>query len=294
MAIAGIGILLFHLWVPVFPYGTAAGTVERFLVSVGYVGVDVFFFVSAYTLSLRPVYDCRGFLWDRLWKLLPLFLTAWALGKFLWFVPALLVVYVLFPPLYRLCRPHPVFSALLLLLAWAALVVLAEGWLQPERDVGIFLFRIPVILLGAYGAALEGKLSPRRKGLWGLGLLAAGVPLLVRFASLHKLREPFQDTFYLTVLPAALGILLLTDWLSDRLSCPPLERLGAVTLELYFMQLAAGGALIEFFLGLTHSRLVTDIFVMAAVIAASLGLGAALGWLRKRNPLRRLVPPKTP
>ena len=161
-AVAALEILLYHCWIPVFRFGTPLAGAERFLLASSYCGVDIFFFLSAYTLVLRPVTDYGGFILNRAVKILPLFLIAWALGHFIWFLPAIMVMYLVFPPLYRICSKNPVLAFPLLFIGWACITYLVLGWIAPAQDLGIFLFRIPSIILGAYAAAVFGK---RDKGV---------------------------------------------------------------------------------------------------------------------------------
>ena len=167
MAIATLMILIFHVWIPVFSYGSFAGDVERFLISSSYIGVDIFFFVSAYSLSSRPVWifsiennrsgfqNYINFIINRAIKLIPLFLIAWAFGHFMWFIPSLMIVYLVFPPVYRLCEKKPWLSLAMLFIGWAGLVWLIMGVIKPHDDIGIFLFRIPIVILGAYAAKFD-------------------------------------------------------------------------------------------------------------------------------------------
>ena len=167
MTIATLMILIFHVWIPVFSYGSFAGDVERFLISSSYIGVDIFFFVSAYSLSSRPVWifsiennrsgfqNYINFIINRAIKLIPLFLIAWAFGHFMWFIPSLMIVYLVFPPVYRLCEKKPWLSLAMLFIGWAGLVWLIMGAIKPHDDIGIFLFRIPIVILGAYAAKFD-------------------------------------------------------------------------------------------------------------------------------------------
>lgn len=269
MAAAAVFVLLFHLWIPVFAYGTAAGRAERFLIAIGYIGVDMFFFLSGYTLALRPVTDYGAFLKDRAVKLLPLFLIAYLAGQKLWFIPSLMAVYLVFPPLQRFCTKRPGPALPLLIAGWIVLVIAAEGLSTPKQNFGIFLFRIPITVIGAYAAGLEGRLEKRTELWLAAALLIPGTWLLWEYGYLQKLTVPYTNTFYLAGIPATLGVLLLCDVLGSSVSLKPVEKFGGITLELYFTQLVLGTAMVELFFGLTKNRIVTNLLTFGLTIAIS-------------------------
>lgn len=268
-SIAALEILLYHCWIPVFGYGTVPGSVERFLIASTYAGVDIFFFISAYSLVSRPVEDYQSFLINRAVKLLPLFLIALLTGRFLWFIPSIMVMYLVLPPLYRLCRKKPVRSFFILLIGWAGLVYLVLGLIRPAQDFGIFLFRIPSMILGAYAVGFRKKLSPRGTLITGVLLLAVGILLVYKFGYMRRLNVPYRGTFYLTGIPVMLGTVLLTDRFASGRESRLIERFGSMTLELYFTQMVLGTFLTGLFFRLTDSRLVTDLAVIAVVILIS-------------------------
>lgn len=61
--IAAFQILFFHLWAPL-----TSTQIEQFILKTAYVGVDMFFFLSAYSLAGREI-DYVPFLKDRVLKL---------------------------------------------------------------------------------------------------------------------------------------------------------------------------------------------------------------------------------
>ncbi len=306
-AAAALQILLYHCWIPVFKYGTAAAGVERFLIASTYSGVDIFFFLSAYSLVLRPVENYRAFIKNRALKILPLFIIAWALGHFIWFLPAIMVVYLLFPPLYKLCRKAPVLAFPLLVIGWACITYLILGFLNPTQSLGIFLFRIPAIILGAYAGGIFGKceqdldpMAPQNeplKPILGAVLLAVGTALVYKFGYVNKLSVPFKDTFYLAGIPTMLGTVILVDWLGQKLEdkntirvipkkvfkeqglpeerafsefvADTIKHFGSITLELYFSQMVLGTYLTNNFYAITSDRLITNVITIAIIIIVS-------------------------
>ncbi len=281
-AIAAIPILLFHLWIPVFSYGSTAGNIERFLIATGYIGVDIFFFISAYTMAIRPVEDYCSFLINRLVKLLPLFIVAWLLGELLWFIPSLMAVYVLFPPIYRIGLKKPVMTGILAMAVWAVLTVLLLGVLGLPQGMGNFLFRIPIIAAGAYMAAIEGRIPARVRLILSIFLVASGFFILYRFGYMNRISKPFDDIFYLTGIPATIGIIMLTDLIFGKVRAGIIERFGKITLEIYFFQMVAGKFLITKLFGITKNRLITNLFVLAITVAASVVINRLMSALENR------------
>ncbi len=266
---AALQILLYHCWIPVFRYGTFFGSAERFLIASTYSGVDLFFFISAFSLVSRPVENYWSFIKSRAIKLLPLFFIALIAGKFLWFIPSIMIMYLVLPPLHKLCRKRPSLSFFLLILGWAGIVYLILGVLRPAQDLGIFLFRIPSIILGAYAVKYKEKLSSRQALITGIVLLVVGYVLVYRFGYIDRLNVPFRSTFYLTGIPVMLGTVLLLDLLAADHSSRIIDYFGSMTLELYFSQMVFGTLLVSSFFRVTGSKIATNVIVMVIVIAAA-------------------------
>lgn len=264
-AFAALQILLYHCWIPVFGNNTVPGMAERFLIASTYPAVDMFFFISAFSLVSRPVDDYLRFIVNRVLKLFPLFIIAWFLGQFLWFIPSIMIMYLVLPPLAKICRKRPVLSFLLLTAGWAGITYLILGVIRPDQDIGIFLFRIPSMILGAYAVRFK-KISRRQGIVAGLLLYVTGMLLIYRFGYINRLNVPFRGTFYLTGIPVAIGELLILNALVAERSSRLIDRFGSMTLELYFAQMVSGAFLVRTYFGLTGSRVLTDLFTMTTVI----------------------------
>ena len=119
MAISALLILFFHFWVSVF----RGNETELFLRQIAAVGVDMFFFVSAYSLGKNHIEKYGSFVFSRFqavylkfilfaivafvcakWNFARLLRVIFAVelfqkggGAFLWFLPAIMLIYVIFP-----------------------------------------------------------------------------------------------------------------------------------------------------------------------------------------------------
>ena len=133
MGIAALWVLFFHAWIPVMPDSTAGhfnlfGFIERYLKAIGYCGVDIFLLVSGLGLtfaikkgSLLRFYYRRLrriilqplvvslLLWNIFgWSTLEFFQNISGYNFyfkdttcFLWFIPAIVTLYLLFPLYYK-------------------------------------------------------------------------------------------------------------------------------------------------------------------------------------------------
>ena len=165
--IAAFQILFFHLWAPI-----TSTQIEQFILKTAYVGVDMFFFLSAYSLAGREI-DYVPFLKDRVLKLyakfafftliMALFSKSFGVirvvksltlieffqkggGAFLWFIPAILILYIIYP---LFLKWNSRFKVIWVLLIWLIAGVFSEHVLS-YTTVFIFTNRIPVILAGSF------------------------------------------------------------------------------------------------------------------------------------------------
>lgn len=308
MAVAAILIAAFHLWIPVLPAAGLPGQVERFIVTISYVGVDLFFFLSAYTLTFSDTTSRRKFLFKRFSKVYPLFflfcVAALIIGKltlprffttvvfwdflrssggsFLWFVPALLLMYLAFPYCKAaLAKFSPAKRLAISLAVWAVLAFALEYGLRGVIDISIFLCRIPVILLGVFFAEYDGKWSRKRCLAAGAALFLPGVALVYRFGYLNKLTVPLGDMFYIVALPCVLGLLFLLDAAFRGHSFKPVDALGGATLELYCLQMLFGSELVNALFRLTSIKILTNVLSFVILITCALVLSAARRYLYK-------------
>ena len=268
-AAAALQILLYHCWIPVFRYGTTAGSIERFLVAATYPAVDMYFFISAYSLVSRPVDDYRSFIKNRAVKLLPMFFIALIAGSFMWFIPTIMAMYLIIPPLQKIFRGDTVSASFLLITVWIAAVYVVLGVVQPDSDLGIVLFRIPGMMLGAWAAKSGKKLTTRQAVFSGTLLIAAGMLLIYRFGYINRLNVPFRNVFYLTGIPVMLGTIILLDLTAEKGIPAFIERFGSMTLELYFSQMVFGTLLIDLLFRVTDSRMLVNLMTIAALITVS-------------------------
>lgn len=280
MAFSALLILIFHLWVTLFP----GNETEDFLKQTSYVGVDIFFFLSAYSLSGRKVEKYFTFLFSRfravyvkfiLFALIAFWYGGWKLsyllkvitmgdlfqkggGAFLWFLPAIMLFYAVFPLLQRCEQRYRYITLLTAVVIWADVAALATYY--KIKPMFIYWNRIPVFLSGFYlgtGRALKRFLADNRnKLLTGTVCVTGGGILLYFFGYRPKLQAPFCDMFYVAGLPVSLGLALLISFVPER---PVIKWIGSSTLEMYAVQMIFGYNFANWVLKATKNPLLTNI-----------------------------------
>lgn len=310
MAVAAILIAVYHLWIPVFSIDGLHGRIEHFFVSIGYIGVDLFFFLSAYTLSKYSIVSRWKFIVKRLSKIYPVFLlfciSALLIGKlsfkkflataffwdfikqgggsFLWFIPAIILMYITFPYFKSALSNYSPFKRLAISLSvWIALSFAIEYGLRGIADISIFLMRIPVILLGMFLAEYEGLWSIKRRLVTGVLLFLPGIVLVYQFGYLNKLRAPFDGMFYIIALPCVLGLIFLLDAALQSSSFKFADMIGNATLELYCIQMLIGSELVSAIFKLTKIKILTNFITFAIVILFSIALSYVRKYIANRK-----------
>lgn len=291
-ALMGIAIFLImfchnSMWTRIAPLGE----LNRYAKVLAQVGVDIFLFCSGYGLyfswkksgSLLTFYRKRAvrilpayFIVMALWCLCQAFfgedvclslkrfslLTFFTEGELtIWYIPGILLLYGLYPLLFRLCQSGKrliLFSAGLICLSfWIALTPSeALPWgLEAVNEV--LLVRIPVFLLGSCCARLNGEARPISRWVWlafGL-LLMAGIVLSVE----HVTALSYWWVNRLLFLPLVLCLVSLL--------LPCLEKGGVVYRLFAFL----GGITLELYL--IHERVLyyLDTYILPASVLPNLG-----------------------
>lgn len=291
MCLAALLILIFHLWISVFK----GNAVENFIVKTGYIGVDIFLLLSVYTLSLRPITDLKSFYIGRFksvylkfalfvviasiinhWKVLRAFksLTMVELfekggGAFLWFLPAIVILYFLFPLVDKILKFKPWVNALIVLLVWLAVGLIISRF-SNYNAIFIFLNRVPIMVVGYLLARYEGKIVDKGMGVRvavAVLLLIAGIILTWKFGYKVRLNSPITDMFYVVTIPYALGLTLLVDLIPE---CRFTRLLGRSTLEAYAVQMIWGYKMAAFFYKFSKSAIITNLLTIICVLGLSM------------------------
>ena len=185
MGFAALWIMFFHIWTVVSAAGSPFYFTEQFIKRIGFCGVDIFFFLSGIGLTYSIKKGSLAlFYYKRIKRIIIPFsaigiircvLENWGAVKlirnllginfytksiysFLWFVPAILTLYLLFPlynKLLELSKKPYVFTACVLLL-WLICSLLVRDSMR--NDLFGFTNRIPVFVIGVLiGNRLQSK-----------------------------------------------------------------------------------------------------------------------------------------
>lgn len=290
MAFSAIQILIFHLWVTLFP----GNAIEDFLKQTSYVGVDIFFFLSAYALSGRKVEKYFTFIFSRfravyvkfiLFAFIAFLYAGWKLpylgkvitmgdlfqkggGAFLWFLPAIMIFYAVFPLLQRCEQKHRYMTLLTAVVIWAGVAAFATYF--KIRPMFIYWNRIPVFLSGFYlGTGKTFKklvANNRNKLLIGVACVIGGGSLMYLFGYRPKLQVPFCDMFYVVGIPVSLGLVLLISFVPEKLI---IKWIGSSTLEMYAVQMIFGYDFANWVLKATKKPFLTNICSILFVIISA-------------------------
>ena len=277
--IAAFQILFFHLWAPL-----TSTQIEQFILKTAYVGVDMFFFLSAYSLAGREI-DYVPFLKDRVLKLyakfafftliMALFSKSFGVirvvksltlieffqkggGAFLWFIPAILILYIIYP---LFLKWNSRFKVIWVLLIWLTGSVFAEHVLS-YTAVFIFTNRIPVILAGYLFKTYCTHNNNLRRSF--IVLIPLGVLLLHMYGFKVRLNFPIKDMFYVLAIPTVLGLVTLSSYVKKYAVT---ESLGSITLELYAVQMIFGQRILMWAYNVFNKNaLLTNIFVTGVML----------------------------
>ncbi|MGN0437150.1 MAG: acyltransferase family protein [Lachnospiraceae bacterium] len=292
MAFSALQILIFHLWVTPLD----ASEITLFLKQTAYIGVDVFFFVSGYSLAGSSINDYFGFVVSRLKKIYLKFILfsvvafiylKWDLvrllkvifcvelfekggGSFLWFLPAIMLNYIFFPLFQKWDKRKRKGTFVVTFVLWAVIAFVLTRF-TTYSVMFIFWNRIPIFLVGYYMYFLKDLLTLKSnvKGIGGFVLLLIGVVLLYQFGFLAKLQVPFTDMFYIMAIPLSVGVALLVDFVPDK---SVIKWIGSSTLEIYAVQMIFGYHIANKIMLATKNIVLTNISTLLLVLVISVGI----------------------
>lgn len=302
MSFSALLILIFHLWMPVGGNG-----VEKFIIRTGYIGVDIFFMLSAYSLAQREITDVKGFYLSRfksvylkfvIFAIIMAFMSKWSIerflrtisgldllkrggGSFLWFLPAIMIVYLLYPLFQNPIRKKPITSFAIMIVFWLIGGIALDNIISSDA-IFIFFNRLPALALGFLLAGndevIANKLKDSHRIIFGTILLVLGIVLVYKFGYQRKLSIPISDIFYVFALPLALGLILLLGNVKEN---KIFKLIGSATLEIYAMQMVFGTKLSLFFYQLLKSPLLTNLMVFVIIIISSIVISELYNRLMK-------------
>ena len=296
MSFSALMIIIFHLWINITKPNTNIYLIETYLRYIGYIGVDIFFFLSAYSLAKNEIDNYLNFIFKRIKKIylkfiifgvIAFFFNKWSFlkllkiifgiefltkggGSFLWFIPAIMIIYILLPLYKKLDNKYKVITPIITIITYLILVITLS--INKKTTLLIFINRIPIILLGYYFSKLKifEKLQKNNLLYYCVALCLTIFGLLFNYYLYmnHFYLSYFQDIFYVLSIPLIIGVILLLDKIkSNNL----FNYLGSITLEVYAIQMIFGyyltGKLVKI---ISNSFLINIISIVIVILIASL------------------------
>ena len=294
MGVAALLIILFHLF-PVSRSNDVVSSYIRFVAMTGYIGVDIFFFMTGYMAYYSDTSNYFSYVKRKFLHIYPIFifccilyvimgklsitkavLTVFGIefilnggGSMIWFIPAIMIFYLAVPFYLKLVRKMNNITLLIIsLVIWASIMLALENFTE-NHSLNIFLCRLPIIFLGLCLAGYEGKWKLNVKAGVGVVLLVVGIALNYNFGYMIKLAFPISDIFYVTAIPYVMGIILCADVIFAKLKSYIFSALGKVSLELYCLQMVFGSLIFGRAIRYVNSSLVAFFIVFAIIFILS-------------------------
>ena len=291
MSFSALMIIIFHLWINITKPNTNIYLIETYLRYIGYIGVDIFFFLSAYSLASNEIDNYLNFIFKRFKKIylkfiifgvIAFFFNKWSFlkllkiifgiefltkggGSFLWFIPAIMIIYVFLPLYKKLDNKYRVITPIITIITYLILVITLS--INDKTTLLIFINRIPIILLGYYFSKLKifEKLQKNNLLYYCIALCLTIFGLFFNYYLYlnHFYLSYFQDIFYVLSIPLIIGVILLLDKIkSNKL----FNYLGSITLEVYAIQMIFGYYLTGKLVKIISNSFLTNIISIVIVI----------------------------
>ena len=284
MGFAALWIFIFHSWITINNNTNSISSIYEFIIRIGFCGVDIFMLLSGFGLVNSIKKGTKTFYYNRIKRIsftyvlasiLAIFIYKWTLLEFiqnisfytyftkpiyshLWFIPTILIFYLLFPIYYKLfekAKNKNIFIILTIII-WFIISFLLKGYIK-EEIYGI-TNRIPIFITGIWmGWFITEKSFKFPKGflLINIIILIIGFQLcyLTSFKGLTILL-PVSNSLvnYFVALPITILLAKLFDICSIKYVNNFFEFYGTISLQLYCFQeillkyLYAAGVYIQF------------------------------------------------
>lgn len=287
MAFSALFILIFHLWINV-----TNSVVEIFLKQLCVIGVDLFFFVSAYSISKKDNINYKKFISNRFnniyfkfvvlaiicalyssWDFIKFIKTIIGIdlfisggGAFLWFLPGIMIIYLLIPLYKKIDDKNPLITPIFVIIIYLILSIVISLFTD-YTSIFILTNRIPIILLGYYIAKYNIIEYLNRNNLkyFIVTILLLIIGLIVSYITIvQKIKfEWFHDILYILNIQIELGIILLLDKINSN---KIINILGSCTLELYGVQMIFGYSLADKIYSLINNTLIYNVCIIISLI----------------------------
>lgn len=286
MTVSALFILIFHLWINI-----TNSITEQYIRQLLVIGVDIFFFISCYSIGKKEIkykkfilnritdiyfkfiilsliyYVYKGFdLIEFIKTILGINLFIKGGGSFLWFIPSIMIVYILLP-LYKKIDKK-IYVPIITIFIYIIVSILIS-YNSSYNEIFIFLNRLPIIFIGYYlgKSNLISNLDNKKYIIITIFLLIFGF-IIAYLTTVNKLSLNFiYDVKYIIYIPLTLGLILLLDKVKDN---KVTNLLGSITLELYGLQMIFGFKIANTVYKSINNPLLTNIIVIIILITLSI------------------------
>lgn len=313
MGLAALWVLLLHCWILYVPEYAVLGDIEEAVKTNGVLGVEIFFFYSGLGLSYAIRKHSLGtFYVNRIKRIVFPFFTmavlyavseSWSIEKllrnalgvtfvledifaFLWFVPAIAILYLIFPLYHRLMQRAGDKAAftLCVLCVWLGAAIVWRDALR--SDIWCMINRVPNFLIGVCVGEI-GREKEIRFGFihWSLCLLALAMGFELRSAANQGLIQAIKEPYFAAMIPIGVSLSLLFPglftameacggWIKrlTGLMVRLLSFIGTFSLELYCVHQWLYGYIYSALEG-RFSYLVINIVSLPVLVFAGWALG---------------------
>lgn len=277
--LAAIMVLMFHIWANI-----TNTIVESFIIRSLFVGVDIFFFLSAYSLADKEI-KLSSFLKNRfltiylefvVFAIISFFYKGWKIqklinvllgidliknggGSFLWFIPAIMIFYVLYPLFIKWNNDK---KEIIVLVGYAVIAVLISVCTK-NKNLFIVINRIPIIIIAYYLKTRKIKFNKLQSAL----MMVVGVILLYFFYFKKRVDVPIVQLYYVLAIPLVLGIIYFFD---DVKSNKVIDLIGNASLEIYGLSMIFGFNIASDLLKMMKMPILTNILSITIVVLISI------------------------
>lgn len=291
MGLAGILIVIFHFYMPL-----TDNSLEQTIYRASYLGVDLFFFLSAYSLGSKRIIKYGEFILNRLvnvylpfvffsliafvyggWKISKLFRVITGVeffrkggGSFLWFFPGIMLFYLFTPIIKKLKNKMGLALLPLGLIIWLVSVSCLQ-FVFCYTDIFVLLNRLPIFLLGFFYDDIIEKMKGREVYIL-IPLLLIGGFFVYRYGACVRLGKPITDIYYLIDIPFVFALIGIIDYLNGKglRESLFLRFVGGFTLELYAVQMIFGVDIESYLFKHTgNCKIITFILTLLCLIGIS-------------------------
>lgn len=311
MLFSSLLILIFHLWINISDRTSNLFEIENFIRKICYIGVDIFFFLSSYSISKYEIKNYKNFILNRFikvylifilfavigaiyynWDLKTFLLTISSIelfikggGSFLWFVPTLMIIYILLPLFNKIDNKYKIKTPIITLILWLLFTVIISTYTS-YNQIFIFTNRIPIILLGCYCSkcCILDKLNSKKYLILMILLLLLGIFISYKFN--HVTCLYINDVFYLITIPLILGLILLINLITTN---KIIDKLGSVTLEMYGIQMLFGFKISSIVYILIKNALLSNLITITIIILLALIMNYIIKFVFKKIKLCNII-----